>query len=143
MIIGQFALIAAAIFSGAALYIIVAEQPARLELDDESLLRQWKPAYKHGFAMQAPIALLGGVFGALAWWQTGQWLWLLGAALIVANWPYTLLRIMPVNERLMAIDPGEAGPESRKLIKSWARLHSVRAALGCAATLVFLWASLS
>ena len=93
--------------------------------------------------MQAPIALLGGVFGALAWWQTGQWLWLLGAALIVANWPYTLLRIMPVNERLMAIDPGEAGPESRKLIKSWARLHSVRAALGCAATLVFLWASLS
>ncbi|WP_292529902.1 DUF1772 domain-containing protein [Methylocystis sp.] len=140
---GQFALIAAAIFSGAALYIIVAEQPARLELNDESLLRQWKPAYKRGFAMQAPIALLGGVFGAVAWWQTGQWLWLLGAALIVANWPYTLLKIMPVNERLMAIDPIEAGPESRKLIKSWARLHSVRAALGCAATLVFLWASLS
>ncbi len=143
MIMGQFALIAAAIFSGAALYIIVAEQPARLELNDESLLRQWKPAYKRGFAMQAPIALLGGVFGAVAWWQTGQWLWLLGAALIVANWPYTLLKIMPVNERLMAIDPIEAGPESRKLIKSWARLHSVRAALGCAATLVFLWASLS
>lgn len=143
MIVGQLALIAAAVFSGAALYIIVAEQPARLNLDDKNLLRQWKPAYKRGFAMQAPLALLGGVFGALAWWQTGQWLWLLGAALIVANWPYTLLRIMPLNERLMAIELAEAGPESRKLIESWAKLHAVRAGLGCVATLIFLLASLS
>jgi hypothetical protein len=143
MIVGQLALITAAVFSGAALYIIVAEQPARLNLDDKNLLRQWKPAYKRGFAMQAPLALLGGVFGALAWWQTGQWLWLLGAALIVANWPYTLLRIMPLNERLMAIELAEAGPESRKLIESWAKLHAVRAGLGCVATLIFLLASLS
>ncbi len=143
MIVGQLALIAAAVFSGAALYIIVAEQPARLNLDDKNLLRQWKPAYKRGFAMQAPLALLGGVFGALAWWQSGQWLWLLGAALIVANWPYTLLRIMPVNERLMAIELAAAGPESRKLIESWAKLHALRAGLCCVATLIFLWASLS
>lgn len=93
--------------------------------------------------MQAPSALLGGVFGALAWWQTGQWLWLLGTALIVANWPYTLLRIMPLNERLMAIELAAAGPESRKLIESWAKLHALRAGLGCVATLIFLWASLS
>ncbi|MBM3576128.1 MAG: DUF1772 domain-containing protein [Alphaproteobacteria bacterium] len=143
MIVGQLALIVAAVFSGAALYIIVAEQPARLPLDDENLLRQWKPAYKRGFAMQAPLALIGGILGAWAWQQTGQWLWLVGAALIVANWPYTLLKIMPINKRLLAIDAGQAGPESRELIESWARLHAVRAALGFAATLIFLCASLS
>ena len=142
MVVGQLALIAAAIFSGAALYTIVAEQPSRLPLDDENLLRQWKPAYKRGFAMQAPLALIGGILGALAWLQTGQWLWLVGAALIVANRPYTLLKIMPINERLLAIDAGRAGPEIRELIESWARLYAVRAALGCAATLTFFWASL-
>lgn len=81
--------------------------------------------------------------GLLAWWQTGDWHWLLGAALLVANWPYTLAVMMPTNNRLMAIAPDEVGPESRKLIENWGRLHAVRTALGFLATAAFLWASLA
>jgi anthrone oxygenase-like protein len=141
MIIGQLALITAAVFAGAAQYVTMAEQPARLQLDDTSLLVQWKPAYKRGFAMQAPLAVVGLVLGLLAWWQTGVWQWILGALFLIANWPYTLLVIMPTNNRLMAMVPSQVGSEGRKLIEKWGRLHTVRTALGIAATCVFLWAS--
>jgi hypothetical protein len=143
MIAGQFALIVAAIFTGAAIYINVAEQPARLKLDDRALLAEWKPAYVRGFAMQASIAVFGFLLGLLAWWQTGDWRWLLGAIVLVANWPYTLLAILPTNKRLMATPLDQAGPESRKLIETWAGLHAVRTVLGALATAIFLWASLA
>lgn len=143
MLAGQLALIVAALFSGAAVYINVAEQPARLGLDDRALLTQWKPAYKRGFAMQASLAIIGFLLGLVAWWQTGHWSWLLGAAILIANWPYTLVGIMPTNQRLMTTDPASAGAESRALIEKWATLHAVRTMLGFAATLIFLWASMS
>ena len=142
MFAGQLALIVAAVFSGAAIYINVAEQPARLLLDDRSALAEWKPAYKRGFAMQGPLAVVGFLLGLLAWWQTSDWRWLLGAALLIANWPYTLIAIMPTNNQLMEMPLDQAGPKSRTLLESWAGLHAVRTALGFLATATFLWASL-
>ena len=136
------AIIVAAVFAGAAIYLNVAEQPARLNLDDRSLLIQWKAAYKRGTAMQAPLAMLGFLLGLWSWWQTNDWWWLLGAVILVANWPYTFLGIMPTNNRLMAIEPAAAGAESRRLIVTWASLHAVRTALGFATAAAFLWASL-
>src|SRR5215471_3430559 len=142
MLAGQLALITAALFAGAAIYVSVAEQPSRLRLDDRALLTEWKPAYKRGFAMQGPLAMIGFLFGALAAWQTGSWWWLLGAIVLLANWPFTLLAMMSTNNQLMAIDPGTATPQVRWLIETWGYLHAVRSALGAAATLIFLKASL-
>jgi hypothetical protein len=143
MLAGQLAIIVAAIFTGAAAYINVAEQPARLVLDDRSLPAEWKPAYKRGFAMQAPLAVVGFLLGLVAWWETEQWLWLVGAVVLVANWPYTLVGIMPTNKKLTATEPTGAGPESRALIEKWATLHGVRTAFGLAATVAFLVASIA
>jgi hypothetical protein len=143
MLAGQLALITAAVFAGSALYISAVEQPARLGLDDRSLLTEWKPAYKRGTAMQAPLAIAGFASGSWHGWQTGHLAWVLGALFMVANWPVTYFVIMPTNNRLMVTEPAAAGPESRAMIEKWGSLHQVRTALGFAASLAFLWASLT
>lgn len=140
MLCGHVALTIGALFTGAALYINVAEQPARLVLDDPALLRQWKPAYKRGFAMQATLAIAGFVCGAAAWWVSGSIIWLAGALVLVANWPFTLLAIMPVNNQLLSMDATAPGPSMRPLSIVWGRLHAVRSALGAVSTALFLWA---
>ncbi|MDX0752480.1 DUF1772 domain-containing protein [Sinorhizobium medicae] len=140
---GLLALITAAIFFGAAIYINLAEQPARLALDAGAALREWVPAYRRGFEMQASLAIVSCLLGAMAWWQTGNALWALGAAVIILNWPYTLLVIMPVNRRLETTRPDQANAETHELIARWGRLHAGRSALGAVATMVYFTAAAS
>jgi Anthrone oxygenase len=142
MLVGQLALTTAAIFTGAAVYLSLCEQPARLRLDDRALLIEWKPSYKYGAAMQAPLVLIGTALGVAAWWQTGDWLWIVGAVAFLSAWPYTLLVVLPTNNKLLAIEPDDAGPQVRSLIERWGRLHAVRSGIGALTTILFLWASL-
>lgn len=143
MLAGQLALIVAALFSGAAFYINFAEQPARLALEPRAFLVEWKLAYERGYTMQVSLVVIGFLLGLLAWWQTRDLPWLIGALVFVINGPFTLLVITPVNDKLKALDPDNAPPESRALLQRWAALHAVRTMLGLIATAIYLRASLS
>jgi hypothetical protein len=140
MLTGDLALTIAAVFTGAAIYINIAEQPARLQLDDRSLLAKWKSSYKRGYIMQASLAIVGGLFGLVAFLSTLDWRWVLGAVVLLANWPYTIFVIMPTNGRLMDTPPEAATAETRRMLERWGAFHAGRSALGLVATLIFLWA---
>jgi Domain of unknown function (DUF1772) len=143
MILGFFALVTAALFAGAAFYVNFAEQPARLALDDRPALVQWQRSYERAALMQASLAMLGFVLGLAAWWWEGRdLLWLVGALVLLAPWPYTLLIIKPVNDRLKATGASQAGADSRALIEHWGRLHAGRTVLGVLATAILFCAAL-
>ena len=138
MLITTLAFAAAGVFTGAAAYINLVEQPARLKLPDGALLTEWKTAYQRGTAMQASIALMGGALGVGAYAFEGHsMLALLGAAFMLASWPWTALVIMPTNKKLMATATEAAGPTERVMIGRWARLHLARTAFGAVGVICF------
>jgi len=138
--VGTLAIIAAALFTGAAVYINVAEQPARLRLPEPAMLTQWKASYARAAVMQASLALAGGLLGLLESTASEDWLWALGAIVLLSAWPYTLLLIKPTNDKLNATQPDAATVETRRLVETWGRLHAGRSAIGAIATILYLLA---
>ena len=134
------ALVFATLFAGTALYISLVEHPARFELADGPLLAQWQPSYKRALPIQSGLAIAGGAAGLITGYCSGDWRWFAGSVLLLANWPFTLFVIMPVNKRLMAMPEREAGAASRAMLVQWGKLHNVRSALGAATALLFGWA---
>ena len=135
MLIGQLALVVAALFAGAALFVSVAENPARLEAGPEAGLAQWKASYRRAKFLQGCLALIGGVMAFCIWWRSLNQLWLIGSLLLLANWPWTLLVMMKLNRRLEAAEPGS---ESGDMLARWGRLHAVRTLLGLASAAAML-----
>ena len=122
----QLALVVAALFTGAAVYVNAVEHPARRHLDPRAALQEWQPAYKRGAVMQATLALVGFVLAATAAFLGAGTLVALGAAFIIAPWPWTFLAIMPLNNRLLAMTMDEA-----RLVPTCIRCSTVEHAASC------------
>jgi hypothetical protein len=134
------ALALGASFFGIALYINLAEQPSRLALADLPLLEQWKVSFGVGFVLQGSLTIAAGLASLGAWWANRDWRCAAGGLLMLANWPWTLLVIAPINNALLAIPAAAAGPASRALIEQWGLVHSGQTAISCVAVGLFLWA---
>jgi hypothetical protein len=130
-------LVAATAFAAIAIYISLVEQPARLVLEAPAALTQWSRSYPAAMKIQGGLALLCGALGAFLSFRTRNWLWLAGAAIAVANWPFTLVWLMPINDVLLSMSAEQAGRGSQSLLVAWGHLHAVRSALGIVAVALF------
>jgi hypothetical protein len=140
MLLANFATLATALFTGAAVYISLVEHPARLQCPTAHAVEQWRPSYKRATVMQASLAVLGSLL-AIAAWLTGTGLiWLLAGLVLGSIVPFTLVVMWPTNKQLQ--DPGldTTSDLARSLLVRWGRLHAVRSVLSLLALLLMLFA---
>ena len=129
---------AAGLFAGAALYVNVAEHPARMTLETNLAAAQWAPSYRRATRMQAPLAGLSLVAGLGSWLMGGGIGWAIAALLIGAVIPFTFIGIMPTNRALLAPGRDLGAAQTRTLLEHWAKLHAVRTVLSVAATILYV-----
>ena len=136
---GTLALALAAAFCGAALYVNLVEQPARLGLDDEAMLSEWGPSDRRGVGLMAALSLLSAALGLVAYFASQDVRWAIGALIILLAWPYTLFVMTPLNNQILALAPRDIGA-ARVLVRQWGLLEYGQTGIGLVASAVFLWA---
>ncbi len=109
-------LTSSALFAGAALYISLVAHPARCALASafkttlegkksaiKAALFEWNDSYQRAAPLQifhAVVAGVGGLCNTFVLGKGAAWAW--GGGLVMANVPFTLLCIVPVNNELKA-----------------------------------------
>jgi hypothetical protein len=94
---GLFAFAIASVFLGAALYINLVEQPARLALDARSMVREWVPSNRRGFVLLSSLAIISAILAYGDFAHTGDVRWIIGGTVILLSWLYAYFVIVPVN----------------------------------------------
>lgn len=122
-----------ALFAGAALYISVVEQPARLLASMEVALGEFRPGFPRARALQAGFAVVGAITAALAWWYGAGPAWLVASLCLFSIVVFTLVIITPVYTALLDSSLSASAPEARVLLERWGQLHAVRTVLGLVA----------
>jgi uncharacterized membrane protein len=138
MLLEILATSAAGLFAGAAIYIDLAEQPARKQIDIAAALTEWRPSYKRAAVVQPLLAAVGFLSAVAAWLMGGSVWWLVGGVILVAVIPYTLIVALPTNNKLL--DPAiDKNPDlARRLLIRWGRVHTVRSIMSLATFLAFM-----
>ena len=132
------AVLAALLFTGAAIYINLVEHPARMSFGPHTAATVFGPSYRRAAVMQSGLALVATAASVGVWLSGGAFVWLVGAVLIFMVIPVTLLVIAPTNKRLLDPTLDRESTSARKLLRTWGWLHAVRSVLGLLASLMFL-----
>ena len=126
MALKLIAMTCTALFAGAALYISLVEQPARLLASMEVALGEFRQGFPRARALQAVLAVVGGIAAGLIWWHGAGLAWLVASLCLLSIVVFTRVVITPV---YMA------------LLDRWGWLHAVRTVLGLVALISVVFSS--
>jgi hypothetical protein len=141
--IGEFiAVLACALFTGAAVYITLVEHPARMQCGVELAATEFTPSYRRATLMQATCAAVGLLASIAAWLAGAGFLWLIAGVLLGSVIPFTLVVILPTNKQLLDPTLDKRSAEAERLLSRWGRLHAVRSVLSGLALLLFLYSAI-
>ena len=132
------ATVCAGLFSGAAMYVNLVEHPARLSCGTELAVKEFGPSYRRGTVMQASLALAGCALGVAAWARSGDRAVLITAVLLGSVVPFTLLVILPTNNKLLDPSLDARSASAAQLLMRWGWLHAVRSVLSLVAFVLLL-----
>jgi hypothetical protein len=126
------------LFAGAAVYINLAEHPARMGCDTKTAATVWAPSYKKATVMQATLAIVGFLSGLGVWLLEGGVGWLIGALFIGSVIPFTFIVMMPTNHKLLESGRDLSSEATRTLLDRWGKRHAVRSGLSLIASVLYV-----
>lgn len=133
------AVLACALFTGAAVYITFVEHPARMRCGVEIAATEFAPSYRRATVMQATCAAVGLLSSIAAWLAGATVLWLVAGVMLGSVIPFTLIVILPTNKQLLDPTLDRRSAEAERLLARWGVLHAVRSVLSGLALLLFLY----
>jgi Anthrone oxygenase len=136
---GLYAFAAAAAFLGAAGYIGLVEQPARLALGGRAMIKEWAQSNHRGTVMMSALAFVSALLALIQFKTDGDVRWIIGGVIILASWLYAYFVMVPVNIWLCAVPLARPVSPVRKLIRDWGLLEWGQALIGFAAVCDFVW----
>ncbi len=139
---GFIAFALACAFVGAALYINIVEQPARLALQPRAMVKEWTPSNRRGFVMTSALALIASILSYVDFARSGDARLLIGGTVILASWPYAFFVIVPVNIWLYALPPERARSDVRALMRDWGLLEWGQTVIGLIACWFLGWVAI-
>jgi hypothetical protein len=128
----------AGLFCGAALYVNLVEHPARMSCGPELALREFAPSYQRATILQVFLATGGVALGLTAAWQLHDSWVAVGAVLLGASVPFTLIVVLPTNKQLLDPTLDSRSLQATSLLRLWNRLHAIRSLLSATAFGVLL-----
>jgi len=139
LIVKMIAILSCVSFAGIAIYINLAEHPARLECGTKLASTVFGPSYRRAAAIQASLALIATIFGISLAFYSSNYFWLVGALFIFFVVPFTFIAIMPTNKRLLTMPNDRSLMETEALLKKWGALHAVRSISSSIAAILYVY----